>query len=99
MINEYLLSIDFEYGEYYTIIDRIRKIYFQNPPPMQFLSSPKLEEFCIKKKTKVLKAISSPPKALHSFHFILPFFSNLLILSPSKLLNTAKEFRRGRGKH
>lgn len=31
MINEYLLSIDFEYQEYCKIIDRIRKIYLSSP--------------------------------------------------------------------
>lgn len=60
---------------------------------MQFFSSSELEEFCIMKKTKVLKVIASQSSPFFSLR--PSFLSNPLILSPSKLPNTAKEFRRG----
>jgi hypothetical protein len=45
------------------------------------------------KKTKVLKVIAFQSSLFFSLHPF--FFSNPLILSPSKLPNTTKEFRRG----
>jgi len=59
----------------------------QNPPPIQFFSSPKLGGFCIMKKTKPLKALPSPPNAFHSFHFFLPFIPSPPF--PYKLPNRA----------